>query len=89
MAKLLTMEKTNPSFNNATELLAEERYDELPELFDIPKAVEKFAEWKHRQSQTERFDTKDEVIHNHVVGRVLDFMKSEGLPYKPLSKVSG
>jgi hypothetical protein len=80
--KALTMEKTNPSFNNATKLLAEERFDELPELFDIPKAVEKFANGNISVSDGEvRY--KDEVIHNHVVGRVLDFM-SEGLPYKPL-----
>ena len=38
--KALTMEKTNPSFNEATKLLAEERFDELPDLFDIPKAVD-------------------------------------------------
>ncbi len=80
--KALTMEKTNPSFNNATKLLAEERFDELPELFDIPTAVEKFANGNISVSDGEvRY--KDEVIHNHVVGRVLDFM-SEGLPYKPL-----
>ena len=34
--KALTMESSNPSFNEATKLLAEERFDELPDLFDIP-----------------------------------------------------
>ena len=29
--------------------------------------------------------TKVKVIHNHVVGRILDFMR-EGLPYKPLTR---
>ena len=42
--KALTMESSNPSFNEATKLLTEERFDELPDLFDIPKAVEKFAD---------------------------------------------
>jgi len=80
--KALTMESSNPSFNEATKLLAEERFDELPDLFDIPKAVEKFADGNISVSDGEvRY--KDEVIHNHVVGRVLDFMR-QGLPYKPL-----
>ena len=80
--KALTMESSNPSFNEATKLLTEERFDELPDLFDIPKAVEKFADGNISVSDGEvRY--KDEVIHNHVVGRVLDFMR-QGLPYKPL-----
>ena len=73
--KALTMEKTNPSFNEATKLLAEERFDELPDLFDISKAVEKFADGNISVSDGEvRY--KDEVIHNHVVGRILDFMEN-------------
>ena len=80
--KALTMESSNPSFNEATKLLAEERFDELPDLFDVPKAVEKFADGNISVSDGEvRY--KNEVIHNHVVGRVLDFMR-QGLPYKPL-----
>ena len=80
--KALTMESSNPSFNEATKLLTEERFDELPDLFDIPKAVEKFADGNISVSDGEvRY--KNEVIHNHVVGRVLDFMR-QGLPYKPL-----
>jgi len=80
--KALTMESSNPSFNEATKLLAEERFDELPDLFDVPKAVEKFADGNISVSDGEvRY--KGEAIHNHVVGRVLDFMR-QGLPYKPL-----
>ena len=45
--KALTMESSNPSFNEATKLLAEERFDELPDLFDVPKAVEKVRRWQH------------------------------------------
>ena len=80
--KALTMESSNPSFNEATKLLSEERFDELPDLFDVPKAVEKFADGNISVSDGEvRY--KGEAIHNHVVGRVLDFMR-QGLPYKPL-----
>ncbi len=80
--KAKTMEKSNPSFGKATGLLKEEKYDQLPDLFDIPKAVEKFAEGNIVVTDGEVL-YKGEVIHNHVVGRVLEFMKSE-LPYKPL-----
>ena len=54
----------------------------MPDLFDVPKAVEKFADGNISVSDGEvRY--KGEAIHNHVVGRVLDFMR-QGLPYKPL-----
>ena len=54
----------------------------MPDLFDTPKAVEKFAEGNISVSDGEvRYN--NEVIHNHVVGRILDFMR-QGLPYKPL-----
>jgi len=80
--KALTMENSNPSFNEAKKLLSQEKYDELPNLFDTPMAVEKFAEGNISVSDGEvRYN--NEVIHNHVVGRILDFMR-QGLPYKPL-----
>ena len=82
--KALTMESSNPSFNEAKRLLSEEKYDELPDLFDTPKAVERFAEGSIKVSDGE-VSYKGEVIHNHVVGRILDFMR-EGLPYKPLTR---
>ena len=82
--KALTMETTNPSFNEAKKLLSEEKYDELPDLFDMPKAVERFAEGNIKVSDGE-VSYKGEVIHNHVVGRILDFMR-QGLPYKPLTR---
>ena len=80
--KALTMESSNPSFSKAVELLKAEQYEEIPDLFDVPKAVEKFADGNISVSDGEvRY--KGEAIHNHVVGRVLDFMR-QGLPYKPL-----
>ena len=82
--KALTMESSNPSFNEAKKLLSQEKYDELPDLFDTPKAVERFAEGNIKVSDGE-VSYKGEVIHNHVVGRILDFMR-QGLPYKPLTR---
>jgi hypothetical protein len=82
--KALTMESSNPSFNEAKKLLSEEKYNELPDLFDTPKAVERFAEGNIKVSDGE-VSYKGEVIHNHVVGRILDFMR-QGLPYKPLTR---
>jgi len=82
--KALTMESSNPSFNEAKKLLSAEKYDELPDLFDTPKAVERFAEGNITVSDGE-VSYKGEVIHNHVVGRILDFMR-QGLPYKPLTR---
>jgi len=82
--KALTMESSNPSFNEAKKLLSEEKYNELPDLFDMPKAVERFAEGNIKVSDGE-VSYKGEVIHNHVVGRILDFMR-QGLPYKPLTR---
>jgi hypothetical protein len=78
------MESSNPSFNEAKKLLSEEKYNELPDLFDTPKAVERFAEGNIKVSDGE-VSYKGEVIHNHVVGRILDFMR-QGLPYKPLTR---
>jgi hypothetical protein len=82
--KALTMESSNPSFGEAKKLLSAEKYDELPDLFDTPKAVERFAEGSIKVSDGE-VSYKGEVIHNHVVGRILDFMR-QGLPYKPLTR---
>ena len=82
--KALTMESSNPSFGEAKKLLSQEKYDELPDLCDTPKAVERFAEGNIKVSDGE-VSYKGEVIHNHVVGRILDFMR-EGLPYKPLTR---
>ena len=43
-----------------------------------------FAEGNIKVSDGE-VSYKGEVIHNHVVGRILDFMR-QGLPYKPLTR---
>tara|TARA_Y100000401_G_C8295671_1_gene211178 strand:- start:323 stop:1105 length:783 start_codon:yes stop_codon:yes gene_type:complete len=76
------MEKTDPAFKEAKVALAKEEWERLENLFDTSKAVEDFAEGNMRVTDGEVF-YKDQALHNHVVGRVLDFM-SQGEPFKPL-----
>ena len=80
--KSLTMDKTNPSFGEAKKALANEEWERLENLFDTGKAVEDFADGNIRVTDGEVF-YKNEAIHSHVVGRILDFM-ANGEPYKPL-----
>ena len=82
--KSLTMESSNPSFTKAKEALVREEWDSIENLFDTSKAVEDFAEGNIVISNG-TVQYKGQVVHNHVVGRILDFM-SNGLPYKPLLK---
>ena len=63
----LTMNSDNANYNNVIEALADGRYDCLEDMFDTGKAI--------------RY--KGELVHNHVVDRILAFMQN-GLPYKPL-----
>jgi len=76
------MDKTNPTFDEAKKALANEEWEKLENLFDTSKAVEDFADGHIKVTDGE-VSYKGEVIHNHVVGRILDFM-SQGEPYKPL-----
>ena len=82
--KSLTMESTNPSFQKAKDTIVTEKWDEVENLFDTRKAVEDFAEGSI-EVKNGVVSYKGEAIHNHVVGRILDFME-KGLPYKPLTK---
>mgnify|MGYP001158630725 FL=1 len=80
--KSLTMESTNPSFQKAKDTIVAEKWDEVENLFDTRKAVEDFAEGSI-EVKDGTVSYKGRAIHNHVVGRILDFME-KGLPYKPL-----
>jgi hypothetical protein len=80
--KSLTMESSNPSFTEAKLAIANEQWDKIEGLFDTSQSVINFANGN--------VEVKDGVVlyqgvavHNHVVDRILDFMR-EGLPYKPL-----
>ena len=82
--KSLTMEASNPSFQKAKDALVKEEWDSIENLFDTPKAVQDFADG-NIEVKNGAVLYNGEVIHNHVVGRILDFM-ANGLPYKPLIK---
>jgi len=82
--KAYTMDNSNPAFAQAIEALNNEDDEKLESLFDTSKAVEDFADGNISvKDGCVRY--KDEEIHNHVVDRILDFMRG-GLPYKPLIK---
>jgi hypothetical protein len=76
------MDSTNPAFHQATQALSDEDSEKLEQLFDTSKAVEDYSDGNVSvTSGVVRY--KDEEVHGHVVGRILDFMR-KGLPYKPL-----
>jgi hypothetical protein len=78
------MDNSNPAFAQAIEALNNEDEEKLESLFDTSKAVEDFTDGNISVKEgCVRY--KDEEIHNHVVDRILDFMRG-GLPYKPLIK---
>ena len=78
----LTMNSDNANYNNVIEALADGRYDCLEDMFDTGKAIAAFAEGNFEITDSE-IRYKGELIHNHVVDRILAFMQN-GLPYKPL-----
>jgi hypothetical protein len=74
------MEQDNPAFKEALRVINNEEWDKLEALFDTSKAVEDFAEGNISVKDGEVF-YKDEAVHGHVVGRILDLMANQ-LPYK-------
>jgi hypothetical protein len=74
------MEQDNPSFKVAVKTILQEEWDNLADLFDTAKAVENFAEGNVKVEDGEVY-FKDEIVHGHVVGRILDLMSDEK-PYK-------
>ena len=78
--KSLTMEQDNPAFKVAVKTILKEEWDNLADLFDTGKAVENFAEGNVKVEDGEVY-YKDEIVHGHVVGRILDLMSGDK-PYK-------
>ena len=78
--KSLTMEQDNPAFKVAVKTILQEEWDNLADLFNTGKAVENFAEGNVKVEDGEVY-FKDEIVHGHVVGRILDLMSDEK-PYK-------
>jgi len=82
--KAHTMDRSNPAFSQAVEYLNLEDAEKLEGMFDTSKAVEDYADGNITiQEGVVRY--QDYEVHNHVVDRILDFMRG-GLPYKPLIK---
>ena len=82
--KAHTMDRTNPAFTQAVDALKDEDTDKLEQMFDTSKAVEDYIDGGIAvQDGVVRY--KEYEVHNHVVERILDFMRG-GLPYKPLVK---
>lgn len=80
--KLRTMDKSHYNWRDAVDALNDEDFEKLETLFDSKKSVEDFSEGN--------IEVKDgivyyagEEINNHIIERLLSFMR-EGLPYKPL-----
>lgn len=80
--KPLTMTSSNASFCEVKERITCGRFDEIEELFDTGKAVGVFTKG-NIVVENNAVLYKGESVDNHVVDRILDFMR-EGLPYKPL-----
>ena len=77
-----TMNSDHAAWLMAKEALAAEDWEALVELFDVEKAVENYADG-NIEVKDGAVSYAGEVIHNHVVDRLLTFMR-DGLPYKPL-----
>ena len=78
----LTMEKTHANWNAVMAAIAAEDWNALPTLFDLAAAVEDYAEGNVEVKDGAIYH-RDEIVHNVVVDKVLDFMR-DGLPFKPL-----
>ena len=80
--KPYTISDSNASFTEVKNRIANEDFDGIENLFDTGAAVGSFTKGNIVvQNNTVLY--KGEVVHNHVVDRIFDFMR-QGLPYKPL-----
>jgi len=77
-----TMSCDSPNFPQAKKALAEERWEDLDDLFDMAKAIQNYADGNIRV-ENNKILYKENEVHNHVVDRILDFMTND-LPFKPV-----
>ena len=80
--KPYTISDSNASFNEVKNRIANEDFDGIETLLDTGAAVGSFTKGNIVVKNNEVL-YKGEIVHNHVVDRILDFMR-QGLPYKPL-----
>ena len=80
--KPFTSTVSNANFSQIKERIVNENFDGIEELFDTGKAVGNFTNGNIIvEDNAVRY--KGEVVDNHVVDRILSFMR-QGWPYKPL-----
>ena len=80
--KAQTMNNDHVNWDAAVAAVKAEEFDNLEDLFDIAKAVPNYSDGNITVEHGMVYHDGEE-IHNHVVERLLHFMK-EGLPYQPL-----
>ncbi|MBC8395082.1 MAG: hypothetical protein H8E05_00130 [Bacteroidetes bacterium] len=80
--KAHTMNSNHPSWQRAVQDIKDENWDNLPFHFDVASAVEDYVDGNIEVKDGAVY-YKGEVVDNHVVDRLLSFMR-ENLPYKPL-----
>lgn len=80
--KPYTMSQSNAAFGVVKERIASENFDGIEKLFDTGAAVGAFTQGNVVVKNNSVL-YKGEPVDNHVVDRILDFMR-QGLPYKPL-----
>lgn len=80
--KPYTASVSNANFSQIKERIINEDFDAIEDLFDTGKAVGQFTNG-NIVVQNNAVLYKGENVDNHVVDRILDFMR-QGLPYKPL-----
>jgi hypothetical protein len=84
--KAETMSNEHPAWRQAKEALSSEDWERLQSLFNVETAVQDYLD---KEAGIEVKDGavffQGEAVHNHVVDRILDFMR-QSLPYQPLVK---
>jgi hypothetical protein len=80
--KPYTMNSSNAAFLEVKTRISNGDFDNIEDLFDTGKAVGQFTNG-NIVVQNNAVLYKGENVDNHVVDRILDFMR-QGLPYKPL-----
>jgi len=80
--KAQTMNNDHVNWDAAVAAVKAEEFDDLEDLFDIAKAVPNYSNGNITVDHGVVYHEGEEV-DNHVVDRLLDFMR-DGLPYEPL-----
>jgi hypothetical protein len=82
--KAHTMANDHPSWLRATKALSDSDFELLEKLFDVSQAVPAYSDGNIKVRDGQVLYNGEE-IHNHVVDRLLHFMR-HNLPYQPLVK---